>query len=198
MQLNKISGDARSRHRGRETVMNKQINSKCLRPSMLAAAVALTLGLQGCNSLPEQIDTLEQARAAVQALRQEPLAREVAPDQFDEAQQSLAAADRAYEEKEPLEIVEHNAYIALRNAQVAELMIAEESARKEVEQGEVERARVQLDAREREAARAQAAASQAQSQAEQAQALADQRGAEIERQAQEHTGISTARRQSGE
>jgi outer membrane protein OmpA-like peptidoglycan-associated protein len=118
-------------------------------------------------------------------LRAEPLAREVAPDQFDEAEQSLAAADRAYEEKEPLEIVEHNAYLALRNAQVAGLMIAEETARKEVEQGEVERARVQLEAREREAARAQAAAAQAQSQAEQAQALAEQRGAEIERQAQE-------------
>lgn len=157
------------------------MNHRYRLPAMAVSAIALA----GCNSLPERIDTLEQARASVQALRQDPLARQVAQDNFVEAQQALASAERAFEEREPLEIVEQDAYLALRNAQVAEQMIAEERAREELGEAEVERTRIQLAAREREAARAEAAAESAQARAEQAQALAEQRGSEIDRRAQE-------------
>ena len=133
------------------------------------------LALQGCSSLPEQIDTLEQARNSVQALEREPLAREVAQSQFGNAQQALARAEEAYEERESLEVIEHNAYLALRNAQVAEQMIAEDRARNELEQGETERTRVQLQARELEARRAEREATEA-------LALAEERAGEVEQQ----------------
>lgn len=144
-----------------------------LRIAALSAAVAGIL--QACSSLPERVETLEQARSAVQSLRQEPLAMEVARSSFQNAQSQLALADEAYEEDADLEIVEYHAYLALRNAQVAEQQIAEERAREELQAGEVERTRIQLQAREREAQRAQRAAEQARTQAEQAQALAEQR-----------------------
>jgi outer membrane protein OmpA-like peptidoglycan-associated protein len=100
----------------------------------------------------------------------------------------LRRADEAYEEREPLEIVEHHAYVALRNAQIAEQMIAEQHARDELERGEADRTRVQLQAREREAQRAEG-------QARQAQALAEQRASEVERQARE---IEAAREREAE
>jgi len=148
----------------------------------VAAAAVAGLVLQGCSSLPENIETLSQARTAVSSLREEPLAREVARTPFERAQASLATAEAAYEEDAELEVVEHNAYLALRNAQVAEELIAEEQARNELERGEVERTRVLLEAREQEAARAVAAAERAQTQAEQAQALAEQRAQTIAEQ----------------
>jgi outer membrane protein OmpA-like peptidoglycan-associated protein len=117
------------------------------------AAIAIVLA--GCSSLPERIDTLEQARASVRSIQQEPSAREVAPTQLENAQLALRRADDAYEEREPLEVVEQNAYVALRNAQIAEQMIAAQRARDELEEGEAQRTRVQLEAREREAERAE-------------------------------------------
>jgi outer membrane protein OmpA-like peptidoglycan-associated protein len=151
-----------------------------LRIAALAAAV--TGLLHGCSSLPERVETLEEARGAVQSLTQEPLAREAARSPFENAQAELARADEAYQEREDLEVVEHHAYLALRNAQIAEQLVAQERARNELEQGEVERTRVQLQAREREASRAQSRAEQAVTQAEQSQALAEQRAVTIEEQ----------------
>ena len=147
-----------------------------------ALGVAIAGLLHGCSSLPERVDTLEQARTAVQSLRQEPLAREVARTPFERAQSELERANEFYDEREDLELIEHHAYLALRNAQIAEQMLAEERAREELAQGEIERTRVQLQAREREAASAQAEARTLQSEAVQAQALAEQRAAEFEQQ----------------
>jgi outer membrane protein OmpA-like peptidoglycan-associated protein len=152
--------------------------------SIAGLAIAIA-GVQGCSSVPDRIDTLEQARVSVRTLQNEPLARDVAPTQFSNAQQALRLADDAYEEREPLETIEHNAYVALRNAQIAEQMIAEERARNELEQGEVERTRVQLQAREREAERAEVQAREAQAlverQTEQAEDV-PQRAAELEQE----------------
>jgi outer membrane protein OmpA-like peptidoglycan-associated protein len=148
------------------------------------AAIAIVLA--GCSSLPERIDTLEQARASVRSIQQEPSAREVAPTQLENAQLALRRADDAYEEREPLEVVEQNAYVALRNAQIAEQMIAAQRARDELEEGEAQRTRVQLEAREREAERAERRALEAQT-------LAEARASDVERQAAE---IEAARQRS--
>jgi outer membrane protein OmpA-like peptidoglycan-associated protein len=146
------------------------------KPTFAVAGIAAALmALQGCSSLPERIETLDQARTSVQALEREPLARDVARSQFDNARQALARAEEAYEERESLDIIEHNAYLALRNAQVAEQMIAEDRARDELEQGEAERTRVQLQARELEARRAEREATQA-------LAFAEQRASDVEQQ----------------
>lgn len=116
---------------------------------ILVASSALTIG--ACSSLPERIDSLEQARATISSVERDPLAQEAAALELSDARQRLAAADRAYEESEDLEIVEHYAYLADRHARIAEQKIAEARAREELSRAEARRNEVLLEAREREA-----------------------------------------------
>src|SRR5690606_18579151 len=146
-----------------ETIMFKRIGT-----AAALSAAALTIG---CSSLPERVETLDQARELVGSLEQDSLTREVAPTRFEAAQQALQRAERNYEENEDLEVIEHDAYVALRNAQIAEQQIAEQRARDELEAGEAERNRVLLQAREREA--------------EEAQQVAEQRGQALEQRCEQ-------------
>ena len=143
-----------------------------------AAAALCTALLQGCGSMPERVETLEQARALVGSLEREPLAQQVAPTRLSAARASLAEAEQQLEDGEPVEDVEYHAYLALRNAQIAEQMIGEQRARNELEDAEAERSRVLLEARERDARQAQSAALQAQT-------LAEQRAGELEQQSEQ-------------
>src|SRR5690606_12962696 len=150
-----------------------------MRNAMTAFAyVALaTLGA-ACSSLPERIETLDQAREAVREIEEDPLAREVSQNRYEQATSALARAEQAYEDREDLEIIEHDAYVALRNAQIVQQQTAERRGREELEQGEAARSEVLLQAREREAQRASELAER------RGQALAT-REAELERQTQE-------------
>lgn len=127
-----------------------------LRGALIGAAAAFA----ACSPLPDRVETLEQARSTVQTLEQDPLAQEAAARELAAARDAIQSADRAYEEKLPLEIVEHRAYLAQRHARISEERIAEAHAREELEQGEAERNRVLLQAREREAERARELAAQ--------------------------------------
>ncbi len=130
-------------------------------PSMRArraACVAVGLALAACTSLPQRIDTLEQARSKVQVLRQDPMAREAAASELDAAQRAIAAADKAYDDHDDLAIIEHDAYMAKQHAGVAEQQIAEAHAQKTLAQSREERDRIQLQARRQEARSAQAKA----------------------------------------
>jgi hypothetical protein len=89
-------------------------------------AAALALLLVACAAAPEQIDELEQARAAVQA---------------------LAQAERALEERRPRERVVHLAYLAQRQAQIGQARLAETTAREQIASAEAARNRVLLEAR---------------------------------------------------
>ncbi|HEX6998151.1 MAG TPA: OmpA family protein [Gammaproteobacteria bacterium] len=128
--------------------------------------------------MPERIETLEQARAVVESLERDPLAQQVAPTRLNAARQSLAEAEQQLADGEPVEDVDYHAYLALRNAQIAEQMIGEERARNELQDAEAERSRVLLQAREQEARQAQSAA-------QQAQTLAEQRAGELEQQSEQ-------------
>ena len=125
--------------------------------TQLATPVAL-LALAGCSGLPDRVDSLEQARQSITALEREPLAGRVAATELGEARTALASADRAYEDREPLEVVEHHAYVAQRYADISRELVGEAGGREEVERAEAERNRIIADAREREAEAAQAAA----------------------------------------
>lgn len=118
------------------------------------AGIVVALGLTGCSQLPDQIETLEQARSAVDQIEQDPLARDIAESRFEQARAALARAEEAYEDGDDLEVIEHDAYIALRNAQIVQQVTAESRARDELQSSDAERSRVLLEAREREAERA--------------------------------------------
>ena len=117
---------------------------------LLTAAIA---ALCGCSGLPERVEPLEQARADITKLEQDPLANEAAAKELAAAHDALQDADNAFEDKQDLDLIEHYAYLAQRHADVSEQQIAEAHARETIKQGELERNRVLLQSREREAAR---------------------------------------------
>jgi len=121
-----------------------------MKTGVLAAAIAAAL--YGCSGLPARVESLEQARAEVRKLEQDPFASQVAAKDLAAARDALDDADNAYEDKADLELIEHLAYVAQRHADVGEQHIAEAHAKQTVKEGELARSRVLLAAREREAA----------------------------------------------
>ena len=109
--------------------------------------------MTACASTPERVEILEQARADVQTLSQEPLASEAASRELAAARSSLNAAEQALK-KGDLKDVNHYSYLASRQAQTGKSRVEAAEARQQVTQAEAERNRVLLEARTREAERA--------------------------------------------
>ncbi len=120
--------------------------------------------LAACATAPQQSDQLERARAATQTLSQEPLAQQAAADDLAAARNDLAQADSALQAKQPMTEVDHLAYLAERHAQAGEARVATAQAQAQVNNAALDRNRVLLAAREREAqnAKDQLAATQQQ------------------------------------
>jgi OmpA-OmpF porin, OOP family len=133
-----------------------------IRPKIgIATAALLGVSAVGCSRLPERVDTLEQARQSIDEVSREPLAGRVAAEEIQAAREALESADEAYEEGEPLTLIEHRAYVAQRYADISRELVSEAQAREEVERGEVERNRIVAESREREAEAARRAAEDA-------------------------------------
>jgi outer membrane protein OmpA-like peptidoglycan-associated protein len=126
-----------------------------------AAAALLALAATGCSRLPDRVESVEQARESINTVANEPLAGRVAAEELEAARQALASADEAYEEREPLTLIEHRAYVAQRYADISRELVSEAQARAEVERGEAERNRIIAESREREAEAARRAAENA-------------------------------------
>ena len=133
----------------------------------LVITVAVASILAACASAPKKNDQLDQARAQVQTLSQDPLAAQVASRELTAARGELQQAEDALQKKRPADEVTHHAYLATQQAEAGEARIEEARAKERVAQGEAERNRVLLDARTREA---EAAKAQAQSNAMAAEA----------------------------
>ncbi len=123
------------------------MNSR-IRTGLLAGAIA---AICGCSSLPDRVDTLERARTDVRTLEQDKLANEVAATELAAARKAIEQADDAYASKEPLDVIEHQAYVAQRYADISKQRIAAGHAKEQLAAGELERSRVLLESREREA-----------------------------------------------
>ncbi len=129
----------------------------------LVIITAGALLLSACASTPPTSDRLERARAEVQALGQQPLAQQAAAQDLQEARARLQDAETALQQKRPMEVIDHLAYLAERHAQAGEARVAALQAREEAARADQERNRILLAqrAREAEAAQAQLAATQA-------------------------------------
>lgn len=114
--------------------------------------------LAACSSLPDRVDTLEQARLAVRSVERDGLASETAASEINAARKALAEADEAYRDRKSLELITHKAYVAQRYADIAKEHIAEGRAKQEIANGEALRNEVLLRARTRDADRASRAA----------------------------------------
>jgi outer membrane protein OmpA-like peptidoglycan-associated protein len=129
--------------------------------------------LAACASVPQRSDQVDQARAEIDTLAQEPLAQQAAGRDLAAARQSMQQAEVAQQQHQSPEIVDHLAYLALRHAQAGEARVSEARARQEVARAQEDRNKILLDSRTREAQNAQAQAQSAQAQAQNAQVQAD-------------------------
>ncbi len=133
-----------------------------MRPGIRSAApVALLSIVAACGGLPDRVESVEQARESIAAVSREPLAGRVAADELEAAREALTAADAAYEEREPLQLIEHRAYVAQRYADISREIVSEAQAREEAARGEAERNRIIAESRSRETEVAQRAAAEA-------------------------------------
>ena len=140
-----------------------------------ALVVAIGAALGACNSLPDRVDSLERARASVSAAERSPFSGQVAATELAAARRALAAADEAVEEREPLELVEHEAYVAQRYADISTQKIEEATARDSIGRAEANRNRIILEARTREAEIAERRGLAAQDEAERSRQLLEER-----------------------
>jgi outer membrane protein OmpA-like peptidoglycan-associated protein len=132
----------------------------------LVAVAGMALVAAACATTPERVPELDEARAAVESLESQPKAPSTASTQLANARQALQRAEAALEQGEPLEQIEHEAYMARRHAEIGLEMTSEAEAAEALRQGEARRKQVQLEARTLEAERAQQLAEQRASQAE--------------------------------
>lgn len=154
------------------------------RTNVVAGIGAILLVLSACSTTPERVPELDQARNSVEALENEPRARQAASIQLTKAQEALQRADAAMEDGQPLEQVRHEAYMARRNAEIGLVLTSEAEAEEAITKAEARRREVQLEARTAEAERARLMAEQRAAQAEQSrqEARASQAVAEAARE----------------
>ena len=155
----------------------------------LAGGCSVALLLAACaTTSPESESALEQARAAVQRLEAQPMASQTAGKALQDARDALGNAEAAERAHRPPEEVIHLSYLARRDADIGEAVIAEQASRTAMAQAQAQRERVLLDAREREAALARQQAAQSQQQAAQSQQnaqLSAQQAQEAQQQARD-------------
>jgi outer membrane protein OmpA-like peptidoglycan-associated protein len=136
----------------------------------LTGGCALALLLAACaTTSPESESALDQARDAVQRLEAQPLAAQSAGQALQDARAALAAAETAEREhKDPAQVI-HLSYLARRDAEIGEAVIAEQTANTAMAQAQAQRERVLLESREHEAAVARQQAQQSAQAAQSAQ-----------------------------
>jgi outer membrane protein OmpA-like peptidoglycan-associated protein len=127
---------------------------------------AIAAILAACASAPQRSEQVEQARAEIQTLSQDPLAQQAAGKDLDAARKSLEQAEMALQQKQPPATVDHLAYLARRHAEAGEARVSEAHSRQQVAQAQDERNKILMDSRTREATSAQASAQSAQAQAD--------------------------------
>ena len=170
-------------------------NFRILPLSLVAAAV-----LAACSTMPASDSPLAQARNDYSNAQANPQVASLAASELRQASDSLDKANNAQSKGEDRVVVDHLAYVVKQQVAIARETATQKTAELAVANASVERDRIRLEARTREAESAQrsaeisqrqseasqrsAAASQLQSEAAQRVAEASQRSAEAsERQA---------------
>jgi outer membrane protein OmpA-like peptidoglycan-associated protein len=108
------------------------------------------VSLAGCASAPPLSEkSIGQARSEVRALMETPGASEVAAREIATSRTSLEMAEDALKKKE-VDQLEHFSYLTLRQARMGEARVDERQALQQLANGESERIRILLSARDAE------------------------------------------------
>jgi OmpA-OmpF porin, OOP family len=116
----------------------------------LALTASIAAVLSACNTTPDRIEALDNARTIVPQLEASPRAG-VAASQISGARASLDLADRLERSGGQRAAIEHEATLAVLNAQIAQEKILTAEAQEALAKGNEERQTVLISAREREA-----------------------------------------------
>jgi outer membrane protein OmpA-like peptidoglycan-associated protein len=126
---------------------------------------AITAAIAACASAPQRSEQVEQARAEIQTLSQDPMAQQAAGRDLEAARKALQDAETALQQKQPPAVVDHYAYLARRHAEAGEARASEAHSRQDVAHAEEERSKILMAARNREASNLQNQTASAQAQA---------------------------------
>ncbi len=137
----------------------------------------------------EELPAIDGARTRIDAVAADPLAREAAAASLSAAEQDLKRAQQALPDREPRATIDHYAYLANRNAEIAAEQVGERRARLAVEKGQADRDRVLLQARTADADRAKADAERAKAEADRARSDALSATADAEKLRNELTAL---------
>jgi outer membrane protein OmpA-like peptidoglycan-associated protein len=139
-----------------------------------ALLVGAALAVGGCASTPRHSALLDEARASYERAQADADVAAQANAELQRAKQLLDTAEAALRGRQGPEQVDHYAYLARQQVQIAEQRAARKVADAKIAASEGERTRIQLSAREREAELARRQAAAAQARAEGAQLIAQQ------------------------
>jgi outer membrane protein OmpA-like peptidoglycan-associated protein len=123
----------------------------------LFTGMGLALALGACVSMPQPNAALETARVAVQTAEADPNVNKFAPLDLDRARKDLSIAEDASLHHQDAD-VDQPAYLATQNARLAQAHGAAKADDARVAAGQMERDRIVLASRTREAANARASA----------------------------------------
>jgi len=119
--------------------------------SVALTVTALAAGLVGCASTPRDVPELDQARNSLNTVEQDPLAQSAAAVTLQKGQLALNNGQSALERHQPIEIVDHFAYLAQRDAEIAQAQIGDARARATIDQATAERNRIIAEVQTRKA-----------------------------------------------
>lgn len=126
-------------------------------PATLAVLATLA-GLAACSSLPQDNAALNQARSRLQAAQGDTRTGQFAAAELKQAADAVARAEAAYARGESTEEVDHMAYLANQRVGIADATTRQKVAEATSATAALERDRLRLAARTREADAAQQAA----------------------------------------
>lgn len=163
--------------------MRKFIKNLSLHSAVIAGVALMA---SACSSLPDRVPAVEQAELAISRLRSEPAADNVAGPQLVNAEQALAEAKRLYDKGKKLELINHQAYLAQRHAEIGRELARSYSIREQISSAEAEQEQLLLAAREADARQSRRAAAQARSVAAAKGREVDQLRGQLEEMAQKN------------
>lgn len=143
-------------------------NHRLLSVSLIAIAV-----LAGCSTMPAGDSPLAQARSDYNNAQANPQVTSLAAGELMQARDSLDRANNASKKGEKSAVVDHLAYVTKQQVAIAQETARQRAAEMAVANANVERDRVRLEARTREADSARRSAQYAQRQAEASQRQSD-------------------------
>lgn len=164
---------------------------------IMATSLTALLALAACQTAPSDGGLLPAARDAIAHAEADPNVTRYAPTELDRARKLLVNAEGAAREKGANDkVAAHYAYLATQMARISEQRAHEQVAMARIRQGETERQKILVAARENEASQARADARQARGEAQNAQAELARQQAESQRlaaQMEELQASQTAR-----